>query len=424
MAERWPDLGVLEGATIDGRYVLSEFVGQGAFGGVFASQQQLLGIPVRRVAIKVSKRMDIELDLARQLFADAFVLAEAMDQILDSEARRHLVHVYDIGIAVEHGRRAYVVMEYVEGRTLGVEMRAYRTVPPGLMVRWVREACCALAGLHRLDPPLLHRDVKPDNLLIGSDGIRLVDFGLAARMHGRGLMAGAAGTTSYMAPEAADGVSIPASDVYSLGVVLYEGLTGELPFPDAPFDTPKALLAEAFQEQRRVLPEAPRASRGAPLSRALGELVLACLDPDPRNRPQDAGALLEALRELKRGDATESVASVLERARGLRLAGDLEGARVTIEHGLTRDGRDPETELGLVRELGAVFVASGDDEAAVQRLLEAWSLVKDSTLLRSRAERAALLREISRCYARLGNAYQAARYARMADAEERGEPYA
>jgi len=93
-------------------------IGQGNFGVVYLGEQAFFDEPVRRVAIKVCKHPDITPETARKLFRDAFMLAKVMDKMTDTEARSHLVHVYDMGLAPELGNRGYLVMEYIEGTTL------------------------------------------------------------------------------------------------------------------------------------------------------------------------------------------------------------------------------------------------------------------------------------------------------------------
>jgi serine/threonine protein kinase len=418
-AREQSDLRSLVGATIDRRYVLRRQVGEGNFGAVFASDQHLLGLPVRRVAIKISKQAGIELDTARELFADAFLLAQAMDTLLDGEARRHLVHVYDLGITVEHESRCYVVMEYIDGVTLSDQLRSYGRVPAPLLLKWICQACTALRGLHRLEQAVLHRDVKPDNMLLGRDlTVRLVDFGLAARMLACGYAPGTAGTTAYMAPETADGRSVPASDVYSLGLVLYQGLTGELPFARVlpPATLPAQLHDEWLMAHRRRLRIAPPSERSSTATVQLDELVLSCLEFEARDRPQDAGELLHALDELGRRPPVERI-DALERARALRTAGDAEGARQLLEDALGRSRLAVERRFWLLRELGGALAELGEHEAATVRLAGAWALTDDRAILRTSDARAALLTEISEGFARTGNAYQANRYARWAAAE-------
>ncbi|MZD08993.1 protein kinase, partial [Streptomyces sp. SID5785] len=296
------ELRALVGQVVDRRYLLREWIGGGGFGGVFRSEQYVLGRPVRPVACKVSRRGGITEDTAADLFADALVLAEVMGSMTDLEARRHLVHVYDAGLAPELGGRAYLVMEYVRGATLADEFaRRQGVVPQRTMVAWARQIAVALRGLHCLVPPLLHRDLKPDNVLLGRDrAVRLIDFGLAARMRAAGHVPGVAGTTRYMAPETAAGASLPASDLYSLGILLYEGLTGRPPYEHlvVPLDLPDRDLGQWLTDAKRKAPPVRPSSVEPSVGPRLDALVMRCLELRPERRFRGADELIEALDEL------------------------------------------------------------------------------------------------------------------------------
>lgn len=289
------DLRSFEGRVINDRYLLTKWIGGGAFGAVFLSEQRILGRPVRRVACKISRDAGMTEEDAREKFADILRLAEAMDGMTDSEARRHLVHVYDGGLAHDAGGRAFLVMEFVQGTTLAAQFATLKTVPAKLLFNWARQICVALRGLHALDQPLLHRDLKPDNVLLGSDlTVRLIDFGLAARLLESGTVPGVAGTLTYMAPETSQGQSVPASDLYSLGVLMYEGLTGRLPYEHLipPPGMPDTLHGDWLYEQKRVgRAVAPPSRLNNTVTRETDAVVLRCLEFDPARRFRSAAEL-------------------------------------------------------------------------------------------------------------------------------------
>src|SRR5206468_3701088 len=115
----------------------------------------------------------------------------------DVSARSHLVHVYDVGIAPDAKGRAFLVMEFVEGTTLAAQFTAYRDaakatgfkgVPGPVMLKWARQLIHAMAALHSLKPAVIHRDLKPDNVLLGGPDrhVRVVDFGLASKLMSTG----------------------------------------------------------------------------------------------------------------------------------------------------------------------------------------------------------------------------------------------
>jgi serine/threonine protein kinase len=415
------DMRAFEGRTLGGTYLLRTHIGEGNFGAVFLSEQRFLGVPVRRVAVKLSKHVGMDVDTARSVFADAFLLAEAMDAMTDAVARSHLVHVYDVGLAHDADERGFLVMEFVEGTTLQAQFRSYKRVPTPLLVKWIRQICVAMRGLHALASPVLHRDLKPDNVLLGLDrSVRVVDFGLAAKLVNLGYVPGVAGTTAYMAPETMKGASVPASDVYSIGLMLYEGLTGRLPYSHLipPRDLPDALHLDWLHDARRTLLVAPPSTVNATVPPRLDPVVLRCLAFAPHARFQNAGELLDALQT----DASESSSGpdALGEGRRMRHDADPRGARDLLEHELNGAPVPRDERFLLLVELGGVLEDMDQHGEAAGRLVEAWTLTKDSTILRSRAERADLLVRIAAAYRRAGNEYQAGRYGAAAEAERQG----
>ncbi|WP_067825038.1 serine/threonine-protein kinase [Actinomadura kijaniata] len=384
------DLKTLRGTVLDGRYPLEEWLGEGGFGGVFRSRQRLLGAPVRRVAVKLSRRTGLTEANVRDLFGDALLLAEAMDGMTDTEARAHLVHLYDAGVA---DGRGYLVMEYVQGTTLAAQFASLPGgVPARLMTRWARQVAVALRGLHSLTPPLLHRDLKPDNVLLGLDRtVRLVDFGLAARMVAGGHVEGVAGTLAYMAPETWRGRSVRASDLYSLGLLIYEGLTGRHPYGHLhpPYGLPADAHGDWLYEARREIIVDPPSRLNNTVPPALDALVLRCLAHDPRDRFGTAEELIEAI------DEPAPAAPARPAPRG--------------------------AAADLVREAD-LLADRGDHAGAARRYERAWRTVRDDPAAPDdRAERVALLDRLSRAYRRIGNDFQADRYAELSRREGGGD---
>lgn len=410
------------GTTVRDTYLLQELIGEGNFGGVFLSEQQFLGEPIRRVAVKLSKHIGLDVSTARDMFSDAFILARAMDEMADVRARSHLVHLYDVGVIEPEGR-GFVAMEYVQGTTLAAQFESFERVPAPQLIKWATQICTALAALHRLPTPVVHRDLKPDNVLLGTDlAVRVVDFGLAARLLAHGVVPGVAGTVAYMAPETSQGRSTPASDVYSIGLILYEGLTGKLPFAHLvpPLDLPHALHTDWLFDKKATVRAVPPSSRSNTSTPGLDAVVLRCVAFDPARRYQDAGELLQDL-ELLGGPAPKPSAELrLEEARRLRAGGDLAGAGAALRAGVAAAPLSPEVRFALLRELGQVMGAADDHAAAADALLSAWEETSRSVVLRSREERAALLDELAGAYAAAGNHYQAGWYGDLARAERSG----
>lgn len=417
--ERQIDMRTFEGRTVAGAYLLREHLGSGGFGGVFRSDQYVLGVPLRRVALKLSRKTDMSEEHTRDALADAFLLAEAMDSIIDQRSRMHLVHIYDAGIAKEVDDRWFLTMEFVSGTTLEDRFASFGRVPAGQLTKWVTQVCLALRGLHKLTRPLLHRDLKPSNVLLGTDQVvRLVDFGLAAEMVHLGHIPGIVGVLDHMSPETAVGTSSPASDVYSLGVLAYEGLTGELPFRHLvpPAEVPAAIHGEWLYEHKKRYRVAPPSALNNSVFPRLDEIVLTCLAHDPSQRFADAGELFDALSALGT-DTTRPADRAREEVRERRSAGDLAGALRAAEDGgalaeLTRNDR-----FWLCRDKGEVLGLLGDPAAAAKAFVEAWQLTEHTALLRTSAERVELLEQIIASFLAAGNSWQADRYTRRRDAE-------
>jgi len=413
-----------KGKMLQGKYLLQESIGEGNFGAVFKSQQYFLSVPIRRVAVKVSKHTEIDIEKAKEIFAEVFTLAEAMDELTDTEARSHLVHIYDVGILPEESNRMFVVMEYVNGTNLARQFESFdHQIPENLLLKWVRQICCALKGLHMLIPPLIHRDLKPDNILLGIDlNVMVVDFGLSARLLHLGYVPNTVGTVTFMAPETSMGESVPASDIYSIGIMMYQGLTGQLPFSHLipPLNLPNALRSDWLYEQKSIVRPAPPSSLNNTVTPQLDALVLRCLEFNPSKRFFNAGELLKALDELYNPppDVPEDVAALNE-GRCLKDSGDLNGARSSFEQGLKAASRSKETRFALLRELGENLVALQEYQTAAVRLVDAWKLTENSAILRSRKERFLLLGEIEDAYQKSGNRYNTNKYEKLKSEEMR-----
>ena len=205
------------------RYVLGDEIGVGGMARVHVALDERLG---RRVAVKLQDaRLVATADPAgRERF-----LREG--RTTAGFSHRHAVMVFDAG---EDLGDLYIVMEFVDGPSLAQHLARNGPLPIDEAVRISRQVLSALAAAH--EAGMVHRDVKPANILIGADGdAKLADFGIAKRFDDLGASVTSTGTMigtpRYMAPEQALGhAATPASDVYSMGVVMFEMLTGRLPF--------------------------------------------------------------------------------------------------------------------------------------------------------------------------------------------------
>src|SRR5262249_29151104 len=267
-------------------YEVEAVLGQGGFGVVFRARNLRLGRPV---ALKM---------LLAGVYAGPTELARFRREAETVAGLCHpnIVQIYEVG---DHEGRPYFTMELVDGGSLAQKLTP--TPPP---VRWAAELVASLADAVAVahGTGIVHRDLKPANILLTADGIpKISDFGVARRLKGEGGLTWTGtgvGTPSYMAPEQASGNSGPigpATDVYGLGAVLYELLTGRPPFRGG----------TALETFRQVLSDEPvRPSRLSPrVPRDLESVCLKCLQKDPQRRYSSAAALAEDLRRYLLGQA-------------------------------------------------------------------------------------------------------------------------
>jgi eukaryotic-like serine/threonine-protein kinase len=265
--------------TVAGRYELERPLGHGAMAVVDLARDVELD---RRVALK-----RLAENLARDDELRARFLREA--RLAARLAHPNVVHVYDVG---EDDGRPFMAMEYVDGETLAELVARGGPLPPDEAAELGIQICRGLAAVHAAG--LVHRDVKPQNLLLRRDGVlKLGDFGIAFGLEGTRLtMAGTVlGTAAYLAPEQARGEEVTAAtDVYGVGAVLYELLTGRP--PRAPSSIADLAAATAIQPPVDAPP-------------ALAKVVMRCLALEPGRRPASAA---DVAREL---EATLPEASTL-----------------------------------------------------------------------------------------------------------------
>lgn len=273
---------------LGGRYRLVRQLGEGGMGQVWEAQDERLGRPVAVKVISLLAGGGSRGDEARTRF-----LREA--RLTARLQHPGIVTIHDLGETGTGGDRApFLVMELLRGEGLDAKLRRGSVTLPDA-ARWGTQICDALADAH--DAGILHRDIKPSNILITPSGaVKILDFGIARaadpyatadRLTQTGFIVG---TPPYMAPEQARGFPEPRSDLYALGCLLFELITGRLPF-QAP-DTVGYLSAHLTQE-----PPAPSSvAEGIPSS--WDDLVLTLLHKDPSQRYPNAAALAQALRRL------------------------------------------------------------------------------------------------------------------------------
>lgn len=273
----------LNGTVIEGRYEIRSRLARGGMSTVYLAVDRRLD---REVALKV---------LYPHL-AENPALVERFEQEAKTAARLshpHVVNVLDQGVDESpDGDLAYLVMEYVPGYTLRTVLQRRRAMTPRVALAYLEAIVDGLAAAHRAG--LVHRDMKPENVLVSRDGqIKVADFGLArATTDFTGSGAALVGTVAYISPELVSGSPADErSDIYAVGIMAYEMFTGRQPFIGS------SPIQVAYQHVNNEVP--PPSGRIPGLADALDRLVLWCTAQNARDRPADAGVLLTELRHLR-----------------------------------------------------------------------------------------------------------------------------
>jgi len=279
----------------DGRYRIVRKLGTGGMANVYLAEDEVLG---RRVAIKILN----DRHAGDDQFVERF-RREAKNAA--SLSHPNIVSIYDRG---EAEGTYYIAMEYLDGRSLKELIVARGPAPVPVAIDYARQILTAIRFAHRHG--IVHRDIKPHNVLVDAEGrLKVTDFGIARAGVSQMTEAGSIiGTAQYLSPEQAKGAPVDqTSDLYSVGVVLYELLTGVVPFSG---DTP----VEIAMKHLSSAPEPPSAKR-AEIPRELDLVVLRALAKDPADRYQSAEEMDADLARVARGaavsPATEEAATAI-----------------------------------------------------------------------------------------------------------------
>lgn len=285
------------GRLVGGRFLVKSVLGEGGMGIVYEGEQHM-GSKTRKVAIKT---------LHAHLSSDASVLARFHRECGTVSGLEHpnTIKFYDFGS--EADGTLYIAMEFIDGKALDEVVSEAGRLPPERAVKILSQICGALDEAH--DQGIIHRDLKPENIVLTErlgkkDFVKVLDFGIAARTESASAEQEAKltqqgmvlGTPPYMSPEQFTGVELDRrSDVYSLGCMAYEMLTGQLPFSA---NTPWQWATEHMTAQPFPMEQVPN---GAAIPVQMREAVMKALEKDPDDRPRTAG---EFLRALEKGAAS------------------------------------------------------------------------------------------------------------------------
>jgi serine/threonine protein kinase/tetratricopeptide (TPR) repeat protein len=299
------------GAVFAGRYRIIEELGRGGMGTVYRAFDSELN---EEVALKLIRPEVGSDEKTLERFRNEIRLARKI-------SHRHVGRMYEL---LEHQGAHFITMEYVPGEDLRSLTKRVRQLAPATAVLIARETAEGLAEAHRLG--IIHRDLKPSNIMFDKDGnAKIMDFGIARGGRGGGLTGEdmIIGTPEYMSPEQVDGREVDRrSDLYSLGVILFEMLTGRAPFEGG---TPFSVALKHKSER----PPDPRTSNPQ-LPPELGQLVLRCLEKDPAKRFQSAEELLAGLAGVE--EALPTTARVAPSRKPLT------SREITVKFGMKKAG--------------------------------------------------------------------------------------
>jgi serine/threonine-protein kinase len=285
-ALKTPIKELTRGTTFASRYEIIEKLGKGGMGKVYRVEDKKIKEEVALKLIepeiasdkKAIKRFSNELKMARKI------------------AHRNVCKMYDLG---EEKGTHYITMEFVPGEDLKSFIRRSGQLTVAKSISIAKQVCEGLSEAHNLG--VVHRDLKPSNIMIDKEGnARIMDFGIARSLQAKGITRAGVmiGTPEYMSPEQVDGKEADqCSDIYSLGVVMYEMITGKLPFKgDSTLSIALKHKSEKPQDPREINPQIPE---------NISRLIMRCLEKDREMRYQTAEELLSELGKIEEGIPTE-----------------------------------------------------------------------------------------------------------------------
>lgn len=275
-----PTEELTRGTIFAGRYEIIEELGKGGMGKVYRVEDKKIN---EEVALKLIKPEIASDKKTIERFSNELKMARKI-------SHRNVCRMYDLN---EEDGTTYITMEYVPGEDLKSFIHRSKRLDIGTAISISKQICEGLAEAHRLR--VVHRDLKPNNIMIDKEGnVRIMDFGIARSLEAKGITGGGVmiGTPEYMSPEQVEGKDVDQrSDIYSLGCVLYEMLTGNPPFEA---DTSAALIHKHIKEDPK-----PPSKLNPQVQEALEDIILKCLEKKPERRYQRAAEIIKAIGEAK-----------------------------------------------------------------------------------------------------------------------------
>jgi serine/threonine protein kinase len=316
------------GTTFAGRYEIIEELGQGGMGKVYKVFDKEVNA---KVALKLIKP---------EVAADRNTIERFRNELRIARdiSHKNVCRMYDLGREAEN---YYITMEYVPGEDLKSFIRRARRLDVGTAISIAKQVCEGLVEAHRLG--VVHRDLKPGNIMIDRDGnAKVMDFGIARSLKAKGITGTGVmiGTPEYMSPEQVDGKEADErADIYSLGIILYEMVTGTVPFEgDTAFAVALKHKTEQPESPKRLNPQIPD---------DLSRLILKCLEKNKDARYQGAGEVVSELTRIEQGLPTT------ERAVPKRKA--ITSKEITVKFSL-RKIFIPALALGVIAAVAALLV--------------------------------------------------------------------